>query len=719
MKKTRLARFVSMALTAPALVLSAAAAAEPALDFDDADVDDAVELEATYVRPDYVEVERLRNTKEVIVLAKEDIQEKGNRTLSDALSKVPSVMIGASGSGTIDIRGQGANNAARNIQILVDGAPITKLVTHPLSTNYDVIPVEEIDRIEVIPGGGSVMYGAGTAGGVINITTSLKSMREPTKSVSAEYNDKGYRLDAKVGHRINDKWIVEGTATKLDRDLWFVDTYSNSEYYSLGSRLALTDRQNLTLRASYLTESSQFVKQANVDAIKKYGHDYRPGSNLQTVGLDENGHKIKKLVPGYTFADRRQHRVSGTYDVALSDTLHYTNDFFYEAGNFKGNNDLNNTIYDRTKGTRNKLEWEYRPGWSLLLGADWTEQNAVLQYDDYKHIGGGKYRLKPLDFIYNKEMYALYASNRIEWKDFEFTQGARRELTKWSFNKTLPKLETNFIDTKDCWNNAFELAAGYKYRDTGRVYARYEKGFTLPDGMQITEETVVDGHHVYRATPAKDETYDLYEIGLSDDFGVTTANIAVWASETKNQIDRVMWFENKVFQRQTKNLINTKRWGVDANFMQRFKRLTLEEGLAYMKGKADYNGQAAIDFIESHKKKHLEFASGGLEKVPEFKATVRANYDFTDRLSADVTYVYTGKYQNYSYAKYEENGMVKDYGVVNLGFKWQPKSWMNIYGGVTNVFNKTYYEYQSDNVSSPWVTPGADRGFFIGLKATY
>ena len=60
--------------------------------------------------------------------------------------------------------------------MLLDGAPITTLVSHPMQTNYDVIPVEQLERIDIIPGGGSVMYGSGASGGIVNLTSSLNSM---------------------------------------------------------------------------------------------------------------------------------------------------------------------------------------------------------------------------------------------------------------------------------------------------------------------------------------------------------------------------------------------------------------------------------------------------------------------------------------------------------------------------------------------------------------
>ena len=68
--------------------------------------DDAIELKTTYVRPEYVEIERLRETKEIIVIPKEDIVERGNRTISDVLEGVPGVSVNTSGWGSIELRGQ-------------------------------------------------------------------------------------------------------------------------------------------------------------------------------------------------------------------------------------------------------------------------------------------------------------------------------------------------------------------------------------------------------------------------------------------------------------------------------------------------------------------------------------------------------------------------------------------------------------------------------------
>ncbi len=91
----------------------------------------------------------------------------------EALRSVPGVhVLSEYGRGlrpNIGIRGMDPNRS-RNTLILADGVPIQPAVYGDPSSYYNV-PVEQIDRIEVIRGGSSVMYGPNTIGGVVNYVT--------------------------------------------------------------------------------------------------------------------------------------------------------------------------------------------------------------------------------------------------------------------------------------------------------------------------------------------------------------------------------------------------------------------------------------------------------------------------------------------------------------------------------------------------------------------
>lgn len=639
---------------------------------------------------------------------------------------MPGISVNTSGTGNIDIRGQGADQDTRNLQVLLDGAPITTLVNHPLHTNYDVIPVEQLERIEVIPGGGSVMYGSGASGGIVNLTSNLRAMRDPKTSASAEWNSKGYRLSANLGGTFADnRFAYDLSATHLERDLYFDDTYRDSNYYSAGLRWNLTDSQQLVFRASRLEEESKYLNNVNIRSIKKYGEHYKPGKRTDTVGLDAQGHKITKTVDDYMNGDRRLDTVNVTYANDFTDTLHFNVDAFYNNGYFTGVDDENKQMDHDGYGARAKLDWQYWNGSSLLIGADVTRQTADLEYVNYKIVSykNKTYKAVPLHYNYDKKTYALYALNTLKWNDFTFTQGLRRELTKWGFNKN-DTTEGEGSDVSNRWNTAVELSAAYKYRDTGRIYARYERGYTVPDGLQITDSVPNPNGSgkIMSATTAEDEHFDIWEIGLRDKIGFSTVSVTGWMSNTNNQMNRFLYFdENNKLTRKTMNLLKSRRYGLDLAFTQDFGKLRLTESYSYLKGKTRCNSASACAFLEDHDIS-IDYASSGLQYVPKHKVAVTAEYDIIDDLTVAASYTYFGKYNNFmkNYAS-EEGGVMKSYSLVDLSVKWKPCKYLDLYAGVTNLFDKEYWEYQSQSgssASSSSVIPGTGRAFFIGLKGT-
>ena len=611
-----------LSVVATAAILSQSAAAQNPANVEDAD--NSIELKDTYVRPDYVEIERMRDTKEIIVIPKEEIQGHGNRTISDVLKSVPGISVNASGPGDIDIRGQGQDQATRNIQVLLDGAPITTLINHPYSTNYDVIPVEQLERIEIIPGGGSVIYGSGTVGGVVNITSNLRSMKEPKSTAVAELNSDGFRLSGTVGAKLNDKFSILASANKLDRDLWFVNTYRNSEYYSAGLGWNLTDDQNLILRVSKLKEESQYVNTASIRNIKKYGKDYVPADKT-TLSIGPNGELIRSVKSGYLIGDRDMDTYNISYSNHINDKFDLTSDFFFVKGNFQNNNeDSDHVVYQETYGGKVKLDINYYDSHSLLVGLDVTKQTADLSYNDIAsrkdNAGNRVWYHKPLSFYYDKKVYAGYLLNTLKFDQFVFTQGIRRELTEWGFDKLGNKVEGSDVGNR--WNTALEVSGAWLYRDTGRIYARYERGFTLPDGQQITDmRRKASGERYYKPTDATDEKYDMFEIGLRDKLPWSTVNITLWMSKTDNQLNR--FYINGISEAISANILETTRWGADVGLTQQFGKFTFTENYSWLRGYSDYNDWGRR-FMEENRKNTIDFTRSGLVKVPQHSVSLQA-----------------------------------------------------------------------------------------------
>lgn len=101
----------------------------------------------------------------VSVVTAKDIEERNVTSVQEALQYMPGVYMDQTAQGGISLRGFGSTN----VLVLVDGVQMND--TYQGAVNFNSIPVENIERIEVVRGAGSSIYGGHAVGGVINITT--------------------------------------------------------------------------------------------------------------------------------------------------------------------------------------------------------------------------------------------------------------------------------------------------------------------------------------------------------------------------------------------------------------------------------------------------------------------------------------------------------------------------------------------------------------------
>ena len=127
------------------------------------------------------------------VITQDDIRRSGATDVNAAIRKVGGVYgrqsLDSSPDFALDLRGFGSNSA-QNLVILVDGVRLNEneLTSAVLSS----IPVDTVERIEIVRGAGSVLWGEGATGGVINIITRGTGKQGTHGSLFAEYG----RFDA-------------------------------------------------------------------------------------------------------------------------------------------------------------------------------------------------------------------------------------------------------------------------------------------------------------------------------------------------------------------------------------------------------------------------------------------------------------------------------------------------------------------------------------------
>ena len=120
-----------------------------------------------------------KSGKVIEVITAEDLAKKSGQSLATVLSQVAGVEINGNQSANGKNLGyyiRGGKN--RQVLIMIDGIPVTDASGINIEYDLRLLPVEQVERIEVMKGAASTLYGTGAATGVINITLKKSAKEE-------------------------------------------------------------------------------------------------------------------------------------------------------------------------------------------------------------------------------------------------------------------------------------------------------------------------------------------------------------------------------------------------------------------------------------------------------------------------------------------------------------------------------------------------------------
>jgi vitamin B12 transporter len=190
-----------------------------------------------------VVVSEARQGVESVATAREvtaaDIQDKGARTLDEAISLLPGVVVrtGAQGVPRVDIRGF----RSRHIVLLLNGVPMNAAWDGQFDPS--LIPVENIAKIKISYGNASVLYGDNGLAGVINVITK-KGRRGVHGSVAGEAGEGSlHREQARLSGGSEKIDFFMG-ASLIDRSDWRLSDDFESTPYEDGSARENSDKRS-------------------------------------------------------------------------------------------------------------------------------------------------------------------------------------------------------------------------------------------------------------------------------------------------------------------------------------------------------------------------------------------------------------------------------------------------------------------------------------------
>ncbi len=158
-----------------------------------------------------------KSGKIIEVITAQDLEAKKGQNLANVLSQVAGVEINGNQSFNGKNLGyyiRGGRN--RQVAIYIDGVPVSDASGINIEYDLRLIPVEQIEKIEVMKGASSTLYGTGAATGVINITLKKSAKKEISGNAYINMGTQNTSNTSKTSAQdFNQGLSVNGTINKV------------------------------------------------------------------------------------------------------------------------------------------------------------------------------------------------------------------------------------------------------------------------------------------------------------------------------------------------------------------------------------------------------------------------------------------------------------------------------------------------------------------------
>ncbi|WP_298066936.1 TonB-dependent receptor [uncultured Cetobacterium sp.] len=660
----------------------------------------------------------LSENKNVTLLLKEQIDNGNYKSVEDVLRGAPNVIVQDTYFGPrVDIRGNG-EKAISKVKILSDGVSLNPIDDAMGTLPINTISLNSIEKIEIIPGGGTVLNGSGSSGGVVNIITKSSSRKDflVLESGIKSYDFRNTGLS--IGQNLTEGIYGNFNYNYLKGDGYRDGDSQESNSFSGGIDYLINDKNKLKFQMSYFDEN----------------RDYSTGIDKELLEKD------RKAMGFPVISNSKRESYSLDYEYKFSDSFTLLNTFYYQ--NYKrdftensfmnyeipklghmpfdiiGENlpaSMNGRFKEDTKGFKTRGKYTYEKG-ELVLGYDYSYTKLLR---DSKIRANGEFfpRLRPNTKIKGdvsidlrndifKETNAIYGLNRYSLGErWELILGARYEHSRFGGSR---ESETEIIsmskiheyksieDEKKSDNYAFEIGTNYKYSESGTFYTRYERGFTSPLPGQITDKV----NMTYISNDLKSETSDNFEMGVRDFLGDTFINLSLFLSFTNDEIMLIQKNAHNpaIKEWQYKNLNEVRKFGGELYLEQYFGKITTYESFSYVNTeitKGMYSGEE-------------------LPMVPKGKLILGAGYEVTDKIKLNANFNFIGSYLVKEYGK-DNNTIdtkVSSYNYTDLMVTYEITEIFNVSFGVNNIFNQKY-NYEETTLTA---VPAPGINYFISGK---
>ena len=635
---------------------------------------DLIELEEIVVTPysGMGETDICSTPYSAQIYTEEDIARTGAATVLDFLKIAPAVNVsdyyGTNVKTTVDMMGFG-DNAGSNILVLVDGRRINDIDMS--GVDWTQLSLKNIAKIEVIKGGGGVLYGDNADGGVINVFSKEAIMKGFISEINFEAGSYRYTKESIA---------LSGGEDKLS-------FYSFSEYHSTDGY-----RQNSHYRSKY---SSLKLDSRLSDDL---GVTFELGHHKYVYGLPDDITEAESL-SGHS---RRDSTTPLNNVQREDDTLGITvkNEF---SPNFSAAIDL---FY------RNRNELEELLSYGMTTDKHVTniqiKSQALFSFDSgvLKHEAIGGFEFYACDLSsdtvapwenpstdIDRRTLAWFIQDDISLSEqISFRFGSRLQKEKFTFDYIG---NTNTYDGLSFTEELYEAGVNYKLTQKTNTYLNFSRGLRVGK----TDEYLVTYPSASVNTELTPQNSKIVTIGINSKLNkLITTSLSCF----KMNIDDEIYYDPSSWT--NANYDKTRRQGATIDIsLSPFDCLGLNFGYRFIDAefrRGSYNG------------KKVPF-------VPKSVFTASLKYDFLEHFSIFFDYLYRGK----TYLINDMNNIspkLKSYNVTNMKLSYT-KGDVELFAGIKNLFNELYSEYAATNIggTTRGFYPSPERNYFGGLKINF
>jgi len=639
--------------------------------------EDAVRMETVVVTGTRTEQAVQEVPAHVTVIDEETIENANAENVPDLLRSEAAVVVrdlyGNGKTAQVDLRGFG-ETGPYNTLVLVDGRRVNEIDLS--GVDWTQIPLDQIERIEIVRGAGSVLYGDNASGGVINIIT-----RTPDKGFNAAVGGSGGSYGRAKG------WAragggTERLATLLSASYESMNGYRENGYLrtrDVGAKVAYdaTDSLSFNLSGAYhsddyglpgpLTEEAYALdrRQANApdDGAKNTDQYLKLDTRIDFGAL---GYLAADL--GYRYRDTDEAFVSYTFSAERKlDTWSFTPRYVLEKPLFS------------------------RPN-TLIAGADFYRAEM-----DLDTLYGAPPAPSSRSNV-SRDSYGFYLNNDLFVLDnLILSLGARREAVEYDMKQEdLTGYLAPLDDTVDDHEYAYSAGLTYLYQGESSVFARANRSFRFP----LTDELVVYDFYLGTININPDlhpQRGDHLEAGIRHFITRDIeANLTIFQAKIKEEI----FFNKDTYTNE--NHPETLHRGLELGAKARvLKHLTLYGNYTYEKATFEKDPYEGRD----------------IPAVPRHRGNLGFRLqDFITGMVFSADYNYVGE----SYAISDQaNAFPKQgsYYTVNARLSY---TWNNLktFVGVNNLTNQDYSEYVviGGFPTAPNYYPAPDRNYIFGVE---